>query len=77
MSLSEDKRLGQKLEDLAKERGYPKLFGSTDHEQKGLEWVAEICDFIDENNRSPSCASKDPKEKRLGQKLSQLKRNIN
>jgi ferritin len=59
----------------AKERGYPKLLLIIDREQEGLEQIDKICDFIDKNNRNPSAAAKDPKVKKLGQKLTDLKKN--
>ena len=62
-------------QEVVESRGYPNLFENTNHEQKQLEIIRKICDFIDINKKSPTMNSKNLKTKKLGVSLNRL-RNV-
>lgn len=62
---------------IACSRGYPKLFEvttSNDREQKALDKISKICDFIDRTGSVPSKESSDVYEKHLAMKIHDMKR---
>ena len=58
---------------LVEKRRYPDLFNTRDLKSDGLKALKEIYEWVLINNRNPSKESDNPKEKRLGHKLSNLK----
>jgi hypothetical protein len=70
------KTYGTKLMKLAKKRGYPSVFDTTDLTSEALEWTEKLFDWMDSNEgKAPNQKSKDPEEKSLGSKLSTLRQN--
>jgi len=63
-------------QEYIKDRGYPDMFEvETEETRKAdqIESVKEIIDFKEKNGKYPSEKSKDPTEKKMGKKLSDLK----
>jgi len=58
---------------LAEKAGLPNLFINIDREKENNIIVSDIIAFVNENNRFPSVMGKELKEKKLGQKLSQMR----
>lgn len=57
------------LDKLAIEAGYPDMFSLIDREQKAIQKITEICDFIDVNNRTPVDSSSNDNERYLARAL--------
>ncbi|KKN88833.1 hypothetical protein LCGC14_0244400 [marine sediment metagenome] len=67
---------GSKLLKLAKKRGYPRVFNRVDLTSEALEWADELFDWMyAHEEKFPSRRSKDPVEKALGIKLSNMRKN--
>jgi hypothetical protein len=70
------KTYGTKLMKLAKSRDYPAVFDTTDLTSEALEWSEKLFDWMDSHEeKAPSTTSKDPEEKTLGSKLSDLRKD--
>ncbi|KKN88834.1 hypothetical protein LCGC14_0244410 [marine sediment metagenome] len=66
---------GSELLTLAKKRGYPDVFNTTDLTREALEWAKELFGWMDSHDeKTPRMSSKDPVEKALGSKLSDMRR---
>lgn len=65
----------ESYQTLIEERGYPDLFMTRSPEQKGLEDIKLICDFIYDNGKEPSQHSKDKDEKKIGRILVKQRQN--